>query len=204
MGVSEDIVKQWNADFEKNRIYWEEYTANNNRKLNKMAYTIFKGFNLPSMYYDDIYSIANEQLFVAGREFDPTKECSFNTFLVTKLTMKIRTFVRDLNREKRNPGKNIKIVCIDEETEDGIQIEEVIASDYSLEEEIFGTENEKINSKKIQEYLNHLSKIQREIIWRIAYKFSEEEICNELNISKREYKSNMKCIKDYRNISILL
>ena len=80
-------------------------------------------------------------------------------------------------------------------------IKDVIASDFNMEKEVVGEENDRM--VRLEQYLDRLSRRQRRILLLLADSYGEGEIKNMLQISQKEYADAMDGIQSYENISIL-
>ena len=81
-------------------------------------------------------------------------------------------------------------------------IGDMIASDYSIEHELF-EKNEDGYSKRMIAYLNKLSSLQKEVLRLNIAGYLPNEIREELSISEKEYVDCYAAIHSYRNVSVL-
>ena len=89
--------------------YLEEYCDNEMKKLNQLCYPILiKIGGLSEKDYEDFYSIALDALTDSVIRFNDSKNCQFKTFLIGNIKRKFITEIRDRNRYKRIPAKNIQ------------------------------------------------------------------------------------------------
>lgn len=79
---------------------------------------------------------------------------------------------------------------------------DIIADTFDLEKAVF-EKNGQDYSRKMVLYLSRLSKVQREILQRMAAGYLPSEIQEELHISKRQYRECREAIHSYRNVSVL-
>lgn len=176
------------------------YYDNNAKKLRAVVDKILSGFGgLADKDADDFYSLANEVFADAIKRFDASQ--SFDGFLYSCLSNKIKTEMTRRNREKRKADR----MSISMDTpigEDGsTTIGDMIVDDFDLEREVLGDESDE--SSKIKQYMDMLSKRQREVASLLAASYGAGEIQQILHITKREYSDAMAGIRSYDNISIL-
>ena len=195
----------------------DSYYKNNAKKLHKMVDKILQKLHFVNVDKEEFYSLASE-IFVME---DYVPEKPFDTFLYSTLYKKFCTEMTRNTRFKRcrkikveeNDEKGnrvIKEVIIPDERlnapindEDNSTLEDMIRSAYTVESEIFG-ENEIGYSKKMKQYLDRLSLLQREVLNLISIGFTVNEILDELNITKKQYDDCYNAIHSYRNMQILL
>ena len=181
--------------------YLEEYCDNEMKKLKQLCYPILiKIGGLSEKDYDDFYSIALDALTDSVMRFNDSKNCQFKTFLIGNIKRKFITEIRDRNRKKRIPVKQID--SIDSLMfEDGIPLTELIPSDFDVHNECF---NEDISDVKIKRYLNKLSSIQKEIVLLLSDGYKASEIREKLHINEKQYINNLGAIQAYENIRELM
>lgn len=175
------------------------YYADNAKKLRKAVDKILLKFGGISDK-DDFYSLANEVFVDVMKKYDASQ--SFDIFLYSCLSNKIKTEMTRRNREKRKA--DIMSVSIDTpvgDNEDYV-LGDIIAGDFNIEKEIFGEET--LKSLKLEKYLNKLSKCQRKILELSAASYDAGEIQKMLDITQKEYTDNMMAVHSYENIKILL
>ncbi len=81
-------------------------------------------------------------------------------------------------------------------------IGDMIASDITIEKEIFD-KNEEGYSKKVLLYLSKLSSVQKEVLKLNIAGYLPNEIREELNITEKQYADCCAAIHSYRNVSAL-
>ena len=178
----------------------ELYCDNEMAELKKICYPILtKIGGISNKDYDDFYSIALDALADSVLRFDDTKKCKFKTFLFGNIQRKFKTEIRDRNREKRIPSKKIESMS-NLITEDGMELEETIPSEFNTYEEACCDDFEGTN---IQIYMERLSLLQREIVKMLSLGYKGKEIRENLHISQIAYKENLAAIQSYENIRIL-
>lgn len=188
---------------EKNNMtYLEEYCDNEMKKLKQLCYPILiKIGGLSEKDYDDFYSIALDALTDSVIRFNDSKNCQFKTFLIGNIKRKFITEIRDRNRYKRIPAKNIQSFD-GYMSEDGIPLSEIIPSDFDIFEEVCAHNGWKEN--KIEKYLSKLSIIQRKIVSLLSEGYKAKEIRELLHMSEKEYSQNLAAIQAYENIRELM
>ena len=182
-------------------VILEEYCGNEMRKLKQLCYPILiKIGGISEKDYDDFYSIALDALADSVLRYDKSRNCQFKTFLVGNIKRKFNTEVRDRNRAKRIPAKQIDSFS-NLVTEDGLELSELIASDFDTYEEAFGDD---LNGKKIERYLDKLSVVQRKIVSLLSEGYKPNEIRELLHMSSKDYAQNLAAIQAYENVRILM
>lgn len=178
------------------------YYANNARKLRRIVDKIlFKFGGLYNKDKDDFYSLANEVFVDAMRRYDGIQ--SFDGFLYSCLKNKILTEITCRNREKRKADRMAVSIDAPVWDEDGCTLGELIADSFDMEEEIFGTDEKEIFSKKTLLYLSKLSNLQKEVLGLIITGYFPNEIRVALHISEKQYIDCTAAIHSYKNVSIL-
>lgn len=176
------------------------YYVDNAKKLHSIVDKILLKFGgLSDKDMDDFYSLANEVFADIIKRYDGSR--SFDVFLYSCLSNKIKSEITRRNREKRRADK--MAVSIDTPIGDdkNSTIGDTIAANFNLEREIFGEDTEE--SSKIEKYLNRLSKRQRKVVELLAESYGAGEIQNILHITQQEYLDAMNGIHSYDNISVL-
>lgn len=178
----------------------ESYYKDNAKKLHIMVDKIlFKlKFNVDN---EDFYSLANEIFLRVLKDYDG--ERSFDGFLYSCLEKKFKTEMTRRGRKKRKADKesiSIDSLIGDDEK---LKISDVIADKDTVEKIVFG-ENEETYSNEMQEYLNRLSSMQKEVLRLMSIGFEQSEVLAELHITKKQYENCYAAIHSYRNISILM
>lgn len=183
------------------RIILDGYCENEMSKLKQICYPIMtKIGGISKKDYDDFYSIALEALTDSVLRYDDSKKCQFRTFLTGNIERKFKTEIRDRNRYKRIPSKQIDSISY-LVTEDGLELSEVIPSDFDTFEIACQS---LIKGTKIERYLNRLSITQRKIVSLLSDGYKAKEIIKLLNMSNREYQNNLQAIQAYENVRVLM
>lgn len=203
-------------DFNKQEVL-ERYYANNATKFRKLVDKILVKYGGTTLKdYDDFYSIANEVFADSLKRFD--NRCKFKTFLWNCLENKFKSELTRRNRDKRAVfrktivnGKVVKEVIPDVSLDsyiinDGsndVTLRDVIYMNGTVEDKIF--RGDEIGcSKKMMEYLNRLSTLQKNVLQLLSIGYSDNEIKEELHINTKQYSDCCAAIYSYRNIECLL
>lgn len=171
------------------------------------------------MYEDDLYSLGRWTFLESLVTYDSSKECKFSTYLEGNIWRAFYDWTRDNTRWKRcnlQTGKDgnlmkdennnpiiIPDIPIDAPTEDGVDLSERVASNFNIEEELSG-EFGYSKDDKIQKYFSKLSKVQKQIVMYLAEGYDSSEIQGLLHIDNKRYLDNMKAIRSYENIKVLM
>ena len=195
------------------------YYENDARKLHKIVDKVLKNLHFVDVDKEEYYSLATE-IFVKEVIPNYNPEKSFDSFLYSTLYKKFCTAMTRATRSKRctkikveEKDKNgetiIKEIILPDERlnapigdEDNSTLEDIISSNHTVESEIFG-EKEFGYSKKMKQYLDMLSLLQKEVLRLISIGFKPNEILAELHINKKQYEDCYNAIHAYRNISVL-
>lgn len=197
-----------------------EYCECDLKKLKQVCFYVWGKKGLPSCYYDDLYDDAINVLSESVITFNPDIGASFNTYLSNNIRMSYGQWYRDTHlrskrnnllldengkivRDKKNNPIIIHNVSLDAPTPDCISTLERISMDYDLENEIIDSDKKESVSNKTREYLNKLTKAQREVAYLIMDGYSGEEIKEILHMEQSELNDCLNGMKAYRNISIL-
>lgn len=176
------------------------YYANNAEKLHNLVDRIlFKlRFNVDNQ---DFYSLANEIFVDVLKRYD--KQQSFDGFLYSCLLNKFKTEMTRRNRIKRQADMMSIPIDTPIKENDRLTIGDILVAENTVEEEIF-EDNQNYYSCQMNQYLNRLSLLQKEVLHLISIGFSPNEIIEELHINKKQYEDCYAAIHSYRNIAILL
>lgn len=177
------------------------YYANNAKKLHNTVDKILLKFGgLSDKDLDDFYSLANEVFVDVMRRYD--KSQSFESFLYSCLSNKIKTEITRRNREKRKADRMAISIDTPISNDENFTIGDMIADDLTVEKEIFEKDEEGY-SKRMLLYLNRLSSTQKEILKLNIAGYLPNEIREKLHISEKEYADCYSAIHSYKNVSIL-
>lgn len=196
------------------------YYENDAKKLYKMVDKVLKNLHFTDVDKEDFYSLATE-VFVNEVIPNYNPEKSFKSFLYSTLYKKFCTAMTRSKRfkrctkikvEERDEKGNVvlKEVIIPDERlnapigdEENSTLEDILSSNKTIESVVF-EENEIGYSKKMTQYLDRLSLLQKEVLRLISIGFEPNEILAELHINKKQYEDCYAAIHSYRNISVLM
>lgn len=177
------------------------YYSNNAKKLHKLVDKILMKFGgLSNKDLDDFYSLANEVFVDVMRRYDNSQ--SFEGFLYSCLTNKIKTEMTRRNREKRRADRMSISIDTPIDDDENTTIGDMIADNVTVEKVVFD-ENEEGYSKRMLIYLSRLSSLQKEVLRLNIAGYLPGEIREELHISEKEYTDCYAAIHSYRNVSVL-
>ena len=165
------------------------YYENNAKKLHGIVDKILLRFGgLSDKDVDDFYSLANEVFVDALRRYDGDQ--SFEGFLYSCLTNKIKTEITKRNRYKRMADR--LSVPIDTPVGDGenCTLADQIPSNIDIEKEVLEKSMDFMD-EKIQDYLGSLSRIQRRIIEMKMQDVGTNCIKKQLNLTDKQYQQYM-------------
>lgn len=149
---------------------------------------------------DDFYSIANYECWRAIESYEPNNKygAKFETYLSVILKRKFNTEFANRKRIKR--GGNYEIISLEENIKglDNISVLDTLASEEDLESEITSNSYTKIN-----EYYNSLSKKEKQIADYIMNGYTIKEICEVLNIKKKDIENKLKSMRSYERRRLL-
>lgn len=178
------------------------YYADNARKLRKTVDKIllkFGGISGKDTY--DFYSLANEVFIDVMRRYD--KSQSFDAFLYSCLSNKIKSEMTRRNREKRKADRMSVSIDMPIGDDENYTLGDMIVDDFNLEEEVFEQNKKEEWSDEIREYLDSLSPLQRKIAYLLSDNNTPTEICEELHITLEHFKNSMKRILSDERTKIL-
>ena len=177
------------------------YYADNAKKLHKVVDKILLRFGgISNKDMDDFYSLANEVFWDILQRYDG--EQSFDGFLYSCLSNKIKTEMTRRNREKRKVDRMSISIDTPIGDDENSTIGDMIADDITIEKELFEG-NEEGYSRKMLLYLSRLSNLQKEVLRLNIAGYLPGEIKEELHISEKQYEDCYAAIHSYRNISVL-
>ncbi len=184
----------------------DTYYKDNAKKLRDMVDRILAGFGgLCHKDYQDFYSLANEVFTKVLFKYDNKRP--FEGFLYSCLCNKIKSEITARNRQKRkgtDKDSPVSVISMDEPVDecDFFAIGNSIPSDFTIEaalsERMGGFQDERIN-----EYLSHLSEIQRRIL---KMKMDDEPVSvikEKLGLTGKQYDRHMSTIRAYENTRYL-
>ena len=178
------------------------YYADNARKLRRIVDKILLKFGgLSDKDMDEFYSLANEVFTDVMNHYDSS--LSFEVFLYSCLSNRIRTEITKRNREKRKIDRLSVSIDMPVGDEEDCTLKDVIADRFDMEQE-FLEKQEKGYSKRMTLYLGRLSSLQKAVLELDTEGYTPAEIREKLNISEKQYTDCNAAIHSYRNVSVLL
>lgn len=175
------------------------YYADNGKRLHQTVDKILKKFyELPDR--DDFYSLANEVFVDVLKRYDGSQ--SFDGFLYSCLSNRIKTEMTRRNREKRRADRMSVPIDTPVGDDEDTTIGDMIADSFTIEKEVFEKE-EAGYSRRMQAYLARLSALQREVLRLDTAGYLPSEIRRVLHISEKQYTDCYAAIRSYRNVSLL-
>ena len=170
-----------------------KYYADNAKKLHKVVDKILKRFGgLSDKDVDDFYSLSNEVFVDVMARYDDSQ--SFDAFLYSCLLNKIKTEMTRRNREKRKADRMSSSIDTPIGDDENCTIGDMIASDFSIEKELFEKDKREEWSEEANMYLDSLSPLQRKIAFLLSDNNTPNEICEELHITLKHFENSMKRI----------
>lgn len=169
------------------------YYSNNAKKLHKIVDRILLKFGgLSDKDLDDFYSLANEVFVDVMARYDDSQ--SFDAFLYSCLLNKVKTEMTRRNREKRKADRMSISIDAPIGDDENSTIGDIIASDFSIEKELFEKDKREEWSEEANRYLDSLSPLQRKIAFLLSDNNTPNEICEELHITLKHFENSMKRI----------
>lgn len=169
------------------------YYSNNAKKLHNTVDRILLKFGgISDKDMDDFYSLANEVFVDVMRRYDGSQ--SFDGFLYSCLLNKIKTEITRRNREKRKADRMSISIDAPIGDDENSTIGDIIASDFSIEKELFEKDKREEWSEEANRYLDSLSPLQRKIAFLLSDNNTPNEICEELHITLKHFENSMKRI----------
>ena len=177
------------------------YYADNAKKLHKTVDRILCKFGgLSGKDTDDFYSLANEVFADAIRRYDGDQ--SFDGFLYSCLTNKIKTEITRRNRYKRRADRLSVPIDMPVGDEENYTLADQIPSNINIEKEVLEKSMDFMD-QKIQDYLGSLSRIQRKIIEMKMQDIETNSIKKQLNLTDKQYQQYMRQAVQYEHIRLL-
>ena len=169
------------------------YYSNNAKKLHKIVDRILLKFGgLSDKDLDDFYSLANEVFVDVMARYDDSQ--SFDAFLYSCLLNKVKTEMTRRNCEKRKADRMSISIDTPIGDDENSTIGDIIASDFSIEKELFEKDKREEWSEEANRYLDSLSPLQRKIAFLLSDNNTPNEICEELHITLKHFENSMKRI----------
>lgn len=169
------------------------YYVDNAKKLRRMVDKILLKFGgLSDKDLDDFYSLANEVFVDVMARYDDSQ--SFDAFLYSCLSNKVKTEMTRRNCEKRKADRMSISIDAPIGDDENSTIGDIIASDFSIEKELFEKDKREEWSEEANRYLDSLSPLQRKIAFLLSDNNTPNEICEELHITLKHFENSMKRI----------
>lgn len=195
----------------------DEYLADDMKKLKKICDPLIFYKGTPEIYHEDLYGVATDVLIESLDSFDPSKKCSFKTFFIGNVKRAFYDWTRDntrlcrcniqtdaegkIVRDKDGNVIIIPSIPFDEPAEDGTDLREKIASDFSVEDNL----SEEIgfsSDDRVELFLGKLGKTQREILKLLMEGYGSLEVKEKLKITDSEYNSAMAEVRKSKHLSL--
>lgn len=200
-----------------------DYLDNNMKKLKQLVNkTLLKvGFiSETDSKYDNFLSVANIELFNAVVTYNPDRNVPIDAYIANIVSNKVKEEKTRQMRQKRQlyqrdkDGKILRDsydkpivihnVSIDDLTEDGCDVKEVIPAKEDVESIIFGHgECEFDLSEKMISYLNRISDTQRKLLLMLSNDIPKDMIKDRLHLSEKGFQKEIQNARRYDYISIL-
>lgn len=224
--MKDEILCEKLKNLSSQQLEWiNEYCKNNMSKLKKISYNAFFRYGIPTHEHDELYDDAMNVLMESVVKFDPSQNANFNTYLTNNIKNstidwyrdnyqrckrknllrdkdgKIMRLDKDGNVTDDEKGKAVVIpdTSFDASAEDDNDLVEKIASDFNVEDK---SEFDFNVNEKVEEFLDSLSKVQKNILLLRMEDVPSDKIKQKLNISDREYSKEMKSIKMNKGLSM--
>lgn len=216
----EDNNLEDTAEYREREVWIEkicnEYASNNLQKLKMFISKKISAFGIShnDQRYLDFISMANWQLYMLLRTFDPDKNDSVHGYIEAKIVYKMNTALRDVSTQKlvnyaRDENGNIKEdedgyrtiitnVSLEYKNEDGYSVGDVCKSKFDIHKEAFGEEY----SDEYYKYMAKLGKKERRVAKKIAQGYSQPEIAEILHMTINEVQDCVREMKETKNVSI--
>lgn len=177
------------------------YYANNGKKLNAIVDKILGKFGgISQSEYADFYSIANSVMtdIALKKRYDGSQ--SFEGYLYSCLSNKIKTEITARNRYKRMADRNTVSMDtpIDDETESTVG--DFLCSNFDVHEEVFHDHDD--SDEKVEEYLSKLSTVERKIVEMLMKDIQVKDIKEQLGLSNRQYDNHMMSIRQNKAVRL--
>ena len=177
---------------EKHKNLVNLYFENNGKKLYTMIDKILLKLKF-DVEKSDFYSMGSEIFLDALCRYDEVQD--FNGFLYSCLYKKFCTEMTRRRRLKRQADKNsISIDTPIGDEDEKFTIADTIASNKTVESELFEEENKEEWRMEVKEYIEKLSPLQKKIAFLLSDNNTPDEICEELHITMKHFENSVKRI----------
>lgn len=191
----------------------EEYCKHDMAKLKATCYKIFvkKIGGIEKWEYDDLYSLGLNVLYNSIIKYSADKGCKFHTYLCGNLSRRCDSYKRDKNKDKRSniqedkDGNKVflKNESFDLVKQNGQALEECLDSGSRIDDSLEECFNSLYMSENVEEYLQRLSRKQRQIVLLLANGYDRRVIMEQLRMNANEYKEHMAWIRSDCNTRFL-
>ena len=180
----------------------DTYYSDNAKKLHRTVDKILCKFGgLSDKDRDDFYSLANEVFVDVMKRYDSSQ--SFDGFLYSCLSNKIKTEITRRNREKRKADRmSISLDSMNDNDEE-YNLLDFIPADFDTFNEAVKAQECGQYQDRVQLYVSKLSNRQVSILNLLVDGYKPNEIREKLKISSKEYADDMGTMRSYENIKIL-
>lgn len=181
------------------------YCENDMRLLKRVSQSVLLKFNvtLADVDKDDFYSIANTTLWTAYNSYAPESGISFHLFLRSCLYKKFAEEIRYRHRQKRVINQYTIPLDTTGDSDDEYSLLDIIPSDFDTFDEVIKEQDSEQYTDKVQEYISKLSNQQINILNLLIDGYKPDEIRKKLNISYKEYSSDLNIMRSYENAKVL-
>lgn len=223
--MKDEILREKLNNLSSQQLEWiNEYCVNDMSKLKKISYNAFFRYGIPGHEHDELYDDAMNVLMESVVKFDQLKNANFNTYLTNNIKNSTIDWYRDnyqrCKRKNLLRDKDGKIVRVDKDgnvtddekgkavvipdasfnapDEDGNDLTELIASNFNVEDK---SGFDFTIDEKVEEFLDSLSKVQKNILLLRMKNVPADKIKQKLSISSGEYNNAMKSIRMNKGLS---
>jgi len=174
----------------------EYYCGDGMSKLKQISYQIFiKIGGINESDYDDFYSIANETVYYAAKNFNENENDNFEVFLKGCLSKKFKTEMTKRNRYRRIP--NSQLDRLDAPLKEGDHgsgtMGDLIDSGFKIENEISILSG----GNNVTNYIKMLTPKQRKIAKLVIEGYELSDIKEMLHISDEKFNSQLNRMKTF-------
>lgn len=178
-----------------------DYYQNNAKKLHRTVDKILLKYGgISDKDLDDFYSLANEVFVEVMGKFDDSQ--SFDAFLYSCLSNRIKTEITRRNREKRKADRMSVPIDMPVGEDGDLTLTDLIADDFIIEQELI-EKKENGFSRGVLAYLDRLSDLQKEVLRLNMAGYLPGEVREELHISAKQYEDCYAAIRSYRNVQLI-
>lgn len=190
---------------EKGALFMEailnRYYENGAERLHKLVDGILSKFGgIADKDYDDFYSVANEVFVGVMESYDNTQ--SFEGFLYSCLSNRIKTEITARNRYKRQADRNTVSMDAPVGGDSDATIADYLYADFDMEFALAERDAAQ-EEERVERYFDRLSYIQRRIVEMKMEEVPVPQIKQELGLTEKQYEKEFQELKSFANISIL-